>query len=67
MARMENQQQDFGHRIDVAEHEERRCWAKRFGVSEDRLLRAVQEVGPLALDVAATLGAGKFDLPGTTP
>jgi hypothetical protein len=33
-----------------------RDWAKKFGVSEDALKAAVKRVGPMAKDVAKSLG-----------
>jgi hypothetical protein len=43
-------------RINTGEDYEVRDWAKKFGVSEDRLRQAVQKVGPMAKDVAKALG-----------
>ena len=42
-------------RISVEQHYERRDWARKFAVTEDELLRAVQKVGPLAADVEKEL------------
>jgi len=42
-------------RINVNEDYERRDWAKKFGVSEQRLREAVQKVGPMAQNVAEEL------------
>lgn len=42
-------------RINTSEDYEVRDWAKKFRVSEDRLRRAVQKVGPMAKDVAKEL------------
>jgi len=42
-------------RINVNEDYERRDWASKLGVSEDRLLQAVQKVGPVAADVQREL------------
>ena len=38
-------------RIDVSEDDEVRYWTKALGVSADELKSAVQEVGPMAMDV----------------
>jgi hypothetical protein len=43
-------------RIDVSQDYECRFWAEKFGVSADELKRAVQKVGPMADDVARSLG-----------
>ena len=43
-------------RINTSEDYEVRDWAKKFGVSEDRLREAVRRVGPVASDVARQLG-----------
>ena len=43
-------------RINTSEDYEVRDWAKKFGVSEDRLREAVKKVGPVASDVARQLG-----------
>jgi len=42
-------------RINIEEDYERRDWAKKFGVSEDRLREAVKKVGPMAQQVAEEL------------
>jgi hypothetical protein len=42
-------------RINVEEDYERRDWAKKFGVSEQRLREAVRKVGPMAQKVAEEL------------
>jgi hypothetical protein len=42
-------------RINIEEDYERRDWAQKFGVSEQRLREAVQKVGPIAQSVAAEL------------
>jgi hypothetical protein len=42
-------------RINIEEDYERRDWAKKFGVSEQRLREAVQKVGPMAQKVAEEL------------
>src|SRR4051794_32377227 len=39
-------------RINVHESYELRDWAKKFGVSEDKLKAAVKDVGPMVADVA---------------
>jgi hypothetical protein len=43
-------------RINVNEDYELRDWSKKFGVSPDALKAAVQKVGPMAKDVAKSLG-----------
>jgi Protein of unknown function (DUF3606) len=43
-------------RIDVSEDCECRYWSEKFGVSADELKRAVMKVGPMADDVARSLG-----------
>ena len=43
-------------RINVGEAYELRDWAKKFGVSEAELKAAVSKVGPMAKDVAKSLG-----------
>jgi len=43
-------------RINTSEDYEVRDWAKRFGVSADALKAAVKKAGPMANDVARTLG-----------
>jgi hypothetical protein len=42
-------------RINIEEDHERRAWAEKFGVSEQRLREAVQKVGPMAQNVAEEL------------
>ena len=42
-------------RINVNEDYERRDWAKKFGVSEDALRKAVAKVGVMAADVEREL------------
>lgn len=42
--------------INVSEAWERAYWAKKRGVSEDQLIKAVGAVGPMADDVARRLG-----------
>jgi hypothetical protein len=42
-------------RINIEEDYERRDWAKKFGVSEQRLREAVRKVGPMAQQVAEEL------------
>lgn len=42
-------------RVSLEQDYERRDWAQRFGVSEERLAEAVQKVGPMADDVEAEL------------
>jgi hypothetical protein len=42
-------------RINIEEDYERRDWAQKFGVSEQRLREAVQKVGPMAQKVAEEL------------
>jgi hypothetical protein len=43
-------------RINTSEDYEVRDWAKRFGVSAEALKAAVKKAGPMANDVARTLG-----------
>jgi len=43
-------------RINTGEDYEVRDWARKFGVSEAALKAAVQKVGPMAKDVAKSLG-----------
>ena len=43
-------------RIDVHQLHELRYWSKQFGVSEDELRRAVEQVGPMAEKVGERLG-----------
>lgn len=43
-------------RINTSEDYEVRDWAKKFGVTEDALRRAVERVGPMADDVRRELG-----------
>jgi hypothetical protein len=43
-------------RINTGEAYELRDWATKFGVSEDALKAAVKRVGPMAKDVAKSLG-----------
>ena len=43
-------------RVNTGEEYELRDWAKKFGVSEDTLKAAVKKVGPMAKDVAKSLG-----------
>jgi len=43
-------------RINIGEDYEVRDWARKFGVSETALKAAVQKVGPMAKDVAKSLG-----------
>jgi hypothetical protein len=42
-------------RINVNEDYELRDWAKKFGVSPERLKQAVKKVGPMAQDVGNEL------------
>ena len=42
-------------RINVNEDYELRDWSKKFGVTRERLIEAVDEVGPMAADVAKYL------------
>ena len=42
-------------RINVNEDYELRDWAKKFGVSPERLKEAVKKVGPMAQDVGNEL------------
>lgn len=44
-------------RISLSENYEARDWAKKFGVTEDQLRRAVEKVGNLASDVERELRA----------
>jgi len=44
-------------RINVSEAYERHDWARKFNVSEERLVQAVQKVGPMASDVEKALKA----------
>jgi hypothetical protein len=43
-------------RINMSEDYEVRDWAKKFGVTEDGLRKAVERVGPMADDVRRELG-----------
>jgi hypothetical protein len=43
-------------RINVSEVWERAYWAKKWGVSEDQLIKAVGAVGPMVDDVARRVG-----------
>ena len=43
-------------RINIHEDYEKRDWAKKFGVSEERLEQAVKKVGTNAKDVQKELG-----------
>lgn len=43
-------------RINSSEPYEVRDWAKKFGVTEDELRRAVQQAGPMAENVRKHLG-----------
>lgn len=43
-------------RINVHEEYEVRDWAKKFGVSHERLKAAVDRVGPMVTDVRRELG-----------
>jgi len=43
-------------RININEPYEVRDWAKKFGVSEDRLVQATKKAGPMAAAVAKELG-----------
>ena len=45
-------------RINMSEDYEVRDWAKKFGVTEDGLRKAVERVGPMADDVRRELGGG---------
>jgi hypothetical protein len=42
-------------RINLAENDERRYWAEKFGVSEERLRETVQQVGAAAEAVRSEL------------
>ena len=44
-------------RINMSEDYEVRDWAKKFGVTEDGLRKAVERVGPMADDVRRELGS----------
>ena len=52
---MPNQMHEKAH-IDVFDRAAREHWALRFGVTEDRLRKAVRMVGSRATSVAAYLG-----------
>lgn len=43
-------------RINIHQDYERRDWAKKLGVSEDRLREAVKKAGPMVKDVRQELG-----------
>jgi hypothetical protein len=43
-------------RIDVHQAHELRYWSKKFGVSEDELRQAVEQVGPMVQNVEGRLG-----------
>ena len=43
-------------RIDVHQPHELRYWSKKFGVTEDELRKAVEQVGPMAENVEERLG-----------
>lgn len=43
-------------RIDVSQEHECRYWSEKFGVSPERLRRAVKEVGPMVEAVREHLG-----------
>ena len=43
-------------RINIHEDSELQYWSKRFGVTPDELVAAVDAVGPMTADVAARLG-----------
>lgn len=43
-------------RIDVHQTHELRYWSKKFGVSEDELRQAVEQVGPIVQRVEERLG-----------
>jgi hypothetical protein len=43
-------------RINVNEDYERRRWAKKFDVTQDRLRQTVRKVGPMVKDVKKALG-----------
>jgi len=42
-------------RISIEQDYERRDWAKKFNVTEDQLRKAVDKVGPMAVDVEKEL------------
>jgi hypothetical protein len=42
-------------RINIHEAYEKRDWAKKFGVTEEELEKAVKKVGPMAADVQKEL------------
>jgi hypothetical protein len=44
------------NRINIHEDYELKYWSKRFGVSDDELVAAVDAVGPMVTDVATRLG-----------
>jgi hypothetical protein len=43
-------------RVNIEEDYERRYWSEKFGVSQDELMKAVDEVGNSAKAVARQLG-----------
>jgi hypothetical protein len=43
-------------RVNIEQDYERRWWSKKWGVSEDRLIKAVDDVGNSASAVAKHLG-----------
>ena len=43
-------------RININQDYERRDWAKKLGVTEEQLRKAVQAVGPMVKDVRRYLG-----------
>ena len=43
-------------RIDVSQRHERRYWSDKLGCEEEELVRAVEQVGPMADDVKRHLG-----------
>ena len=43
-------------RIDVNQRHELQYWSKKFGVTEDELRKAVEQVGPMADKVGERLG-----------
>jgi hypothetical protein len=45
------------HRVNIHQHHELRYWSDRFGVSAERVREAVEQVGPMAEDVADFLAA----------
>lgn len=45
-------------RINTDEDYERRYWSEKFGVSQDELIKAVNEVGNSSKAVARQLGKG---------